>query len=112
MILVVPKITLLETVIVFEKVAVFVTVMLFENVAKLDTVILSENVALAWKALFVLVIRPPPIATLPEILAVPVTVRAASGVVLFTPTLLFTESTNKVPESKLEFPEKEVGTAA
>jgi hypothetical protein len=48
----------------------------------------------------------PPKTTLALMLAVPVTVKEASGDVLLTPTLLLVASTNKTPLSKLELPPK------
>jgi hypothetical protein len=48
----------------------------------------------------------PPIVTLALILAVPVIVAVASGVILLKPTLLLVASTNNTPLSKLELPPK------
>lgn len=50
------------------------------------------------------IVSVPPTTTLPDTLAVPVTVSAASGEVLAIPILLLVPSTNRVPESKLTLP--------
>ena len=50
-----------------------------------------------------LTVKLPPIDKLPLILAAPVTFNAASGAVLPIPTLLVTESTNRVPLLKFTF---------
>ena len=45
----------------------------------------------------------PPTEILPEIFALPITCKSALGVIVLIPTLLFTESTNRTPESIFTF---------